>query len=442
MSAIESIDPAQTNRDDGDTLFRWAGDLFPICRSLTGQGNRQTLAYLADLLPDLNVHSVPSGSPAFDWVVPDEWNIRDAFIADAAGNRIVDFQSHNLHVVGYSEPVDTKLTFDELKDHLYHLPDQPNAIPYITSYYKRHWGFCVTAEQYAKLESNPQAEYHVRIDSTLGPGEMNYADLHLPGETDETIFFSTYICHPSMANNELSGPCVQTALARWIAQTLPDRRYSYRFYFGPETIGAIHYLSQHLAELQSKVRAGFVLTCVGDDRTYSCLTSPNADTLADRVALHVLRNQATTHDVYSFLDRGSDERQFCAPGVDLPMCVLARSIYHHYPEYHTSLDNLDLISADGLQSSLDLLKEVVLALEHNVVPRSETLCEPQLGPRGLYPSLSRGTETRAAVKRMMDLWAYSDGKRDLLEIADSTGHYIGHLIPIAQTLFDAGVLSK
>lgn len=428
--------------DSGATIYGWAKDLFPICRSLTGAGNRQTLAYLKNLLPDLEVHAVPSGTAANDWTIPNEWNLRDAFIADANGTRLVDFQTNNLHVVGYSDPIDDHFAFEQLKDHLYYLPENPNAIPYITSYYKRHWGFCVTAEQYAELESDREAKYHVRIDSTLEPGEMNYADLLLPGRSEREVFFSTYICHPSMANNELSGPCVQTALARWIQNELPNRKYSYRFYYGPETIGAIHYVAQHLKQLKANVMAGFVLTCIGDERAYSCLTSPTADTLADRVALHVLRHRTDKHDVYSFLDRGSDERQFCAPGVELPMCVLARSIYHHYPEYHTSLDDLSVISPRGLEDSLSLLKEIVLTLENNDVLQCETVCEPQLGRRGLYPSLSRGVETRAAVKRMMDMWAYSDGKRDLVAIADEIGQYVGDLIPIAKQLADAEVMSR
>lgn len=428
--------------DNGQAIHDWATDLFPICRSLTGEGNRQTLAYLTRLLPELQTHSVPSGTPAFDWIVPDEWNIHDAFIADDTGDRIVDFAKHNLHVVGYSEPIDEHFTLEQLKEHLHHSPEKPDAIPYVTSYYKRTWGFCINGEQHQRLTRNDNEKFHVRIDSTLQPGEMNYADLVLPGRSQQEVFFSTYICHPSMANNELSGPCVQTALARWIEKELPNRRLTYRFYFGPETIGAIHYLSQHLQHLQENVYAGFVLTCLGDERAYSCLTSPEANTLADRVALHVLQHRTENHKVSSFLSRGSDERQYCAPGVDLPMCVLARSIFHHYPEYHTSLDDLDVISPRGLEDSLTLLKEVVLALEHNVTPKAETNCEPQLGPRGLYPSLSKGVETRKAVSSMMDMWAYSNGERDLLEIAEKTHQYIGDLVPIAQKLFDAGVMSK
>ena len=425
--------------DDGRVIYGWARDLFPICRSLTGDGVRQTLKYLQGLLPSLQVHSVPSGTEVFDWTVPDEWNICDAFIADEDGHRVVDFARSNLHVVGYSEPVDRRMTFRELEEHLHHLPDQPDAIPYVTSYYRRRWGFCISHNQYQVLHRKPDQTYHVKIDSTLEPGKLDYAELILPGKSQREVFFSTYICHPSMANNELSGPCLQTAVARWIRDALPDRQMTYRFYFGPETIGSISYLSSRLPVLQKNTLAGFVLSCVGDDRNYSYLASREGDTMADRVATHVLKNVVGEYESFSFLARGSDERQYCSPGVDLPLCTLSRTKFMEYPEYHTSLDNLDLISPAGFEGSLNVVQHIVLALEGNCCPSVKVPCEPQLGKRGLYPSLST-KETRNQVGTMMDLIAYSDGKRDLISIADRIGVYVGDILPIVEKLKQAGVI--
>ena len=426
--------------DDGATVHSWMSDLFPICRSITGDGTRKTLQYLQELLPGMTIHSVPSGTNVFDWTVPDEWNIRDAYVADVDGNRVIDFQQHNLHVVGYSEPVNKRMTFNELKDHLHTLPDQPTAIPYITSYYKRRWGFCLTQTQYDALAQSPDAEYDVVIDSALQPGELNYGELLIPGESSQEVFFSTYVCHPSMANNELSGPCVQAALARKLLSR-EHRSLSYRFYFGAETIGAISYLSQNLPNMQKNMLAGFVLSCIGDDRTYSYQASREGDTLADRVAQHVLKHTVPKYQTYTFLDRGSDERQYCSPGVDLPVCTLSRSKFMTYPEYHTSLDDLNLVTPDGLQGSLDLLCGIVDALEANAIFENSYPCEPQLGKRGLYPSLST-KDTRKQVAKMMNLLAYADGRRDLLSIAEKIGAYIGELIPLVDQFVKADVLRK
>lgn len=425
--------------DSGEQLYAWAADLFPICRSITGQGLRDSLRYLASLLPELQIHAIPSGTQAFDWEVPPEWNISEAYVANSDGERVIDFADSNLHVVGYSEPVDCELTFRELEPYLHYLVDQPDAIPYVTSYYKRRWGFCITHRHYQELAAHPDRRYRVKIDSTIEAGEMNFADVVLPGETHEEIFFSTYVCHPSMANNELSGPCVQIALARWIRDAIPNRRYTYRFYFGPETIGSIAYLSQHLSNLRQRVRAGFVLSCLGDERCYSYLASRQGDTLADRVSQHILGHMPEGYQRYSYLDRGSDERQYCSPGVDLPVCTLARSLYMHYPEYHTSLDNLEMISANGLDSSLNLMRTIVRTLEANVITRCTTPCEPQLGKRGLYPSLST-KETRQTVRSMMDFLAYSDGTRDLLAIAEVTKNRVEDLIPLVSRLHQTGVI--
>lgn len=394
-------------------LHLWVKDLLPICRSITGPGLRETLKFIQNILPELIIHSVPSGTQAFDWTVPNEWTIRDAFIKNESGQRIVDFQKHNLHVLGYSEPVDEWLTLDELDKHLFSLPDQPNAIPYVTSYYERRWGFCLTHSQRKTLKPG---RYHAVVDSDLKPGVLNYGEMILRGESKEEVLLSTYICHPSMANNELSGPVVTMALAKWLA-SLEKRRYTYRIIFIPETIGSIVYLSCNLDHLQQQVIAGFNITCVGDDRCYSYLPSRNGDTFSDQVAIHVLKHIDPEFKRYSWLDRGSDERQYCAPGVDLHMATIMRSKYGEYPEYHTSLDDLQLVTPSGLEGGYTALRHAIEILEKNITLKITVLCEPQLGKRGLTPNLSTKKMEKQA-HTMRNLISYCDGLNDLLAISE------------------------
>ena len=426
-----------TSSDTGADMHQWATDLFPICRSLTGDGVRSTLRYLQQLLPALKTFEIPSGTRAFDWEVPREWAIRDAYVADVEGNRLVDFNTNNLHVVGYSTSVDAVLSRAELDEHLFSLPELPHAVPYVTSYYRETWGFCLTHDQRAQLGDGP---FRVLIDSEHKVGSLTYGELVIPGDTSDEILLSTYVCHPSMANNELSGPVVTTALARWILG-LEDRHYTYRIVMVPETIGSVVYLSLHLRHLQEHLKAGWVLTCIGDDRAYSYLPSPSGATFADRVSKKVMSKSNHRFDQYSFLDRGSDERQYCSPGVDLPVVSLMRSKYGTYPEYHTSLDDLSLVTPNGLQGGLDMMKAVIDELESSPRWRSTVLGEPQMGKRGLYPTTSTSTSAHE-VYDMMNVLAFCDGTHDTEELASICSITVSKVEEIVNRLFAAGVLSR
>jgi aminopeptidase-like protein len=428
----ESVPPP--TQDVGAQMHALAEELFPLPRSLTGDGVRQTLAALKKHIP-LQVHEVPSGTSAFDWVVPKEWNIRDAFVADESGRRVIDFKKNNLHVVGYSTPIDAWVSRAELESHLYSLEAQPDAIPYVTSYYKERWGFCLSQNARAQLKGD---RYHVHIDSELRDGHLTYADLVVPGAEEREVLVSTYVCHPSMANNELSGPVVSTFIARWVMSA--PRRFTYRFVFAPETIGSILYLSRHIDEMKRRTVAGFNLSCIGDDRGYSYVASRYETTLADRVATHVFPRIDPGFIKYSFLQRGSDERQYCAPGVDLPLVTLCRSKFGRYPEYHTSLDDLTLVTPRGLAGGYELVRRCLEVVEQNRVYRVTCLCEPQLGKRGLYPTLSTKTSARE-VESMMAFLAYADGTNDLVAIAERIGVPAWELAPIAKRLLEAGLFT-
>ena len=419
----------------GQRMHDLAGRLFPICRSITGDGVRETLDIIAGDLPDLVVHEVPSGTEAFDWVVPEEWNVRDAYIVGPEGNKVADFQENNLHLVGYSVPIDRTVPLSELQTHLHSDPEQPDAIPYATSYYEKRWGFCISHNARSELGDG---DYRVKIDSTLEPGHLTYAELVVPGTLDQEVLLSTYVCHPSMANNELSGPVVATHLAQWIGAR--SRKYTYRLVFVPETIGAIVFISRNLDHLQKRVVAGYNLSCLGDERTYSYVPTRRGDTLSDRVALHVLRHIYPAFDHYSFLDRGSDERQYNSPGVDLPVAVVARSKYREYPEYHTSNDDLSFVTPDGLYGGYTALRLCLACLEENTAVRGTVQCEPQMGKRGLYNTLSRKGDYKER-RTMMDILGYADG-RDLLEIAEIVGEPIWDLAAKVARLEQKGLVTR
>lgn len=424
-------------------IYNLCEQLYPIMRSLTGEGNRETLKILHGIVPELKIYEVPSGSKVYDWTVPKEWNIREAWIKDSHGNIVIDLKNHNLHILNYSVPFHKKVKLEELQEHLYSLPDNPNAIPYVTSYYKERWGFCLSHNDRMLLTHD---EYEVYIDSDLKDGSMSYGEILIKGDSDEEIFLSTYICHPQMANNELSGPAVTIYLAKWLL-SLKNRRYSYRIIFIPETIGSITYLSKNLDIMQKNIIAGFVLTCIGDNKVYSYIPSRKGDTLADRAAKKILLEVESSDDAkicyYSYLDRGSDERQYNSPNVALPVCSVTRSKYLEYPEYHTSDDNLDLISVDGLFTSYKLYQNIITALENNYYYKSTQCCEPHMSKHGLYPDI--GYNNSALVTRdMMNFLAYTDGSMDLIDINNMIGSKlpISKLISLAEQLESKGLIVK
>jgi aminopeptidase-like protein len=399
----------------GIEIHNLAKKFWKINRSITGEGVRFTLELIKkDYLQNLLIHSVPSGTKVFDWIVPMEWHVDEAYIIAPDGNKICDFSINNLHLVGYSIPFCGKMKLNDLKNHLYSLPEQPNAIPYVTSYYKEHWGFCITEKQ---KESLVEGEYEVVINSKIFSGNLNYGEIVVPGKSDKEVFLSTYICHPSMANNEISGPVVLTYLAKWL-KDLPCRNYTYRIVFVPETIGSITYISKNFKRLKKNVFAGFNISCVGDDRSYSYLPSRNGKTISDHMAKHVLKWTDTNYIKYNWSDRGSDERQYCAPGIDLPIASILRTKYGTYPEYHTSLDNLEeVVTPKGLNGGYLVLKKTLELIEKNKIYKTNILCEPQLSKKGLYPSISIKNKNLEK-KRLLDIISYCDGENSLLDIAE------------------------
>ena len=419
----------------GVAMHELAAELFPICRSITGDGVRETLRLIKRHIP-LTVHEVPTGTRVFDWTIPREWNIRDACVLDRQGNKVVDFRENNLHVVSYSTPVEKTVTLAELQEHLYSLEDKPEAIPYITSYYEERWGFCLSHNQRQGLA---KGTYRVVIDSDLRDGCLTYGDLIIPGASHKEVMLSTYVCHPSMANNELSGPVVTTMLAKWIASQ--PRRYTYRIVFVPETIGSLAYLSVNLDDMKRNVVAGFNVTCVGDEGAFSYVPSRNGATLADRAALNVLVNEHPDFIRYSYLDRGSDERQYCSPGIDLPVASIMRSKYGEYPEYHTSLDNLELVTPAGLEDSFKVLRDCLELLERNRVYRATCLGEPQLVRHGLYP-IAGGHDSSGRVRDLLNLLAYADGVKDLIDISNTIRAPARRVYSLVDSLVATGLLAQ
>jgi aminopeptidase-like protein len=397
---------------EGAAAYALVEELYPICRSITGDGVRKTLEILSRYVP-LQVRDVPSGTQVLDWTVPKEWNIRDAWIADETGRRVVDFRNSNLHVVSYSTPVRARLTLEELRPHLHTLPDRPDLIPYRTSYYEENWGFCLTQRQ---LDAMPKGNYEVCIDSTLAPGSLTYGEVVLPGSVEDEILVSTHVCHPSLCDDNLSGVAIAVALARWFASQ-PKRRHTVRFLFAPGTIGAITWLELNRSKV-GMVRAGMTLTCLGDGHPFTYKKTVDGGSSIDRVAAHVLATSGLPHGVIDFFPYGYDERQFNSPGFRLPVGSLMRGRHGMFPEYHTSGDNLSFVSAQRMAESLHVLRGIMEVLERddtyvNLAPYGE----PQLGRRGLYRAVGG---TTIADLQLALLWVLnlSDGRRSLFDIAE------------------------
>ncbi|MFN0032826.1 MAG: DUF4910 domain-containing protein [Flavobacteriales bacterium] len=389
--------------------------LWPICRSITGNGLRESLHILNEIIP-LQMTEVPTGTQAFDWTVPKEWNIKDAYILTPDGKKIADFVKNNLHVVNYSAPIHTEISFDELAKHMHTIPEMPDAIPYITSYFNENWGFCLEHNEWKQQPRD--GKYKVVIDSELKDGSLTYGQCVLKGESDREIFFSTYLCHPSMANNELSGPLAAAFLYQKIA-AMPKRNYTYRFLFAPETIGVIAFLATQGETLKKNMHAGYVLTCCGDARDFTYKRSKRADTAADSAAEHLLKYTGKKHKVIDFAVGGSDERQYCSAGFNMPVGSLMRTPYQQYREYHTSLDNESIISYDALAATVDTYYQIVQLLELNDCYKNKVQhCEPQLGKRGLYPDSVDPLFNREELHRLLHFLSFADGNTDLITIAE------------------------
>jgi aminopeptidase-like protein len=437
MGLLKELDRREA-AEIGQELYQFAGELFPICRSITGDGVRRTLALIQEKVP-LRTFEVPTGTPVFDWTVPKEWNIRDAFIKTPDGQRVVDFHKSNLHVVSYSTPVHATMPLGELKRRLYTIPDHPDWIPNRTSYYKEDWGFCLSHNQMLALVDG---EYEVCIESTLEDGHLSYGECYLPGRSSDEVLISTYVCHPSLANDNVSGVTVATFLAKLLSGQ--ELRYSYRFLFIPATIGAITWLARN-RDTVGRIRHGLVLTCMGDAGGFHYKKSRRGNAEIDRAAVHVLRHCGESSEILEFSPYGNDERQYCSPGFNLPVGSLMRSVWETFPEYHTSADNLDFIRPLQLAGSLRVCAAILDVLENNRSYRNENpYCEPQLGRRGLFRSMGGEAGGQATGEEMMArFWVLnlSDGDHSLLKIAERSGISFPMISEAADLLCRAGLLS-
>ena len=419
----------------GRQLFDCVADLYPICRSITGDGVRETLARLGRIVP-VQIHEVPSGTAVFDWTIPDEWNVHDACVKDARGERVIDFRSCNLHLVNYSVPFRGRMLLEELRSHLFALPDRPEWIPYRTSYYQKNWGFCLSQQQ---LDALPPGEYEVCIDASLKPGYLTYGELYLPGDSPEEVLISAHLCHPSLANDNLSGLTVAAYLARHL-QSRP-LNLSYRFLFIPATIGAIAWLARNESVLP-KIRHGLVLASLGDPGPLTYKRSRRGDATIDRAAAHVLQ-QLGVHELFEFSPDGYDERQFCSPGFDLPVGRLSRTPYGRYPEYHTSADNLEFVRPAQLASALTACLKILSMIENNhTYLNQKPKGEPHLSKYNLYQSVvgaGSSPNFHAALRWLLNL---SDGAHSLLDIAERSGIDFRDLVAAAKALLECGLLQE
>ncbi len=409
-------------------------ELFPICRSITGDGVRETLKLIARHIP-LQIHEVPTGTKVLDWVIPKEWNIKDAYVKDSSGRRIIDFKQLNLHVLNYSTPLNAKMSLSELKPHLFSIPDKPSLVPYRTSYYAENWGFCISHDQLMSLKEDT---YEVVIDTDLSQGNLTYGELFIKGSSNEEVLISTHICHPSLCNDNLSGIAVCTFLAKSLMQIKPY--FSCRFLFIPGTIGAITWLAQNENELD-RIKYGLVTSLLGIDSVFTYKRSRIGNARIDRIVEQVLSKRDTQYNIINFIPYGYDERQFCSPGFNLPFGNITRVPFGEYPEYHTSADNFDLISEQALQDSLDVFHEIIRHIEAdrfyiNQFPKGE----PQLGKRGLYDNI--GGRNDSKMLQLAFLWVlnYSDGKHSLTEICDLSGLNLKLIVEAADMLIEKGLI--
>jgi aminopeptidase-like protein len=428
--------PAPNGHQVGADMYRLISDLYPICRSITGNGFRETLEIIGKQIP-LEVHEVPSGTQVFDWTVPQEWNIRDAYIKNSKGERVVDFRASNLHVVSYSGPVQARMSRAQLIEHLFSDPDHPDWIPYRTSYYNAAWGFCVSHRQ---LQDLLEGEYEVLIDSTLGPGHLTYGECFIKGKIPEEVLLSCHACHPSLCNDNLSGVALATFLARHLSSG--QHRYSYRFLFIPGTIGSISWLALNEADV-SRIRHGLVLTGVGDSGQVTYKKSRRGDAEVDRAAMHVLRHSGDEFGIEEFSPYGYDERQYCSPAFNLPVGCLMRTPHGRYPQYHSSADNLDFVKPAALADSFTKALAIISTLEGNArFLNVHGKGEPQLGRRGLYEAMGGGPEGKA--RQMALLWVLnqSDGSRSLLDIAEQSNIRFEAIREAADLLLQHGLLRE
>ncbi len=389
--------------------------LWPINRSITGKGFTKSLKIIQKELKGLKIKKIKTNSKVFDWKIPKEWNVSEAWIKDENGKKILNYKDNNLHLMGYSKPINKFVNFKTLSSHLFSSKDQPNAIPYVTSYYNKNWGFCLSHKTRKKL--NKKKKYRVLIKSKFSNGFLRYGEIIIPGKSKKEILISTYLCHPSLANNELSGPILTLLISNWL-KAIKKRNYTYRIIFIPETIGSIAYIHKNLDILKKRIIAGFVVTCVGDDRNYSYLPSKKENTVADKVIKKVLKRNKIKHKKYSWLERGSDERQFCSPGVDLPVASLMRTKYGEYKEYHTSLDKFgNVVTEKGILGSFRVYKKIISELEKNIYPNALYKCEPQMSKRRLYPKVSMKNTLNKRNKILSNILTYSDGSLSAEDIS-------------------------
>lgn len=433
LASLRSILESSSLGNEICSLIR---ELYPICRSITGQGFRETLARIRKEIP-LDVHEIPSGTQVFDWTVPKEWNIRDAYVKNTRGERIIDFRKHNLHVVNYSVPVHRKMSFAELRTHLHTLADRPDWIPYRTSYYKENWGFCLSHNQ---LQTMREDEYEVCIDSTLENGSLTYGQCYLPGQDSAEVLISCHACHPSLCNDNLSSVAVATFLAKYLGQS--QLRYSYRFLFIPGTIGAITWLSQNEDPVNA-IQHGLVLTCVGDRGHITYKKSRRGDAEIDRAVAHVLKHSGRRYDIEDFSPYGYDERQYCSPGFNLPVGCFMRTPHGKFPEYHSSADNLELMDPASLAHSLMTCLSVFYILENNrCYCNQNPKCEPQLGRRGLYRAMGGNRDEKLQETAMLWVLNQSDGENSLLDIAEQSGLAFDTVHDAAGLLLHHGLLKE